>query len=135
MMGCPRWHAAVCGALASFAFSFSAAPAARPAPTISVAAVRTATITNQPPTLPAFPKPAAAKPTPEHPAPPRAGTAEALEDGDRVLIPKQPSVVNVFGTVFNEQVVVISPVAVVRVARRPLLPVLESRRTKTASIC
>jgi protein involved in polysaccharide export with SLBB domain len=32
-----------------------------------------------------------------------------LEDGDRLIIPKQPSVVNVFGTVFNESAFVYSP--------------------------
>ncbi|TAK86062.1 MAG: sugar transporter [Betaproteobacteria bacterium] len=33
----------------------------------------------------------------------------ALEDGDRLHIPKQPSMVNVFGTVFNESAFVYSP--------------------------
>jgi protein involved in polysaccharide export with SLBB domain len=32
-----------------------------------------------------------------------------LEDGDRLLIPKQPSTVNVFGTVFNESAFVYTP--------------------------
>jgi polysaccharide export outer membrane protein len=33
----------------------------------------------------------------------------ALEDGDRLFIPKQPSMVNVFGTVFNESAFLFSP--------------------------
>src|SRR5688572_28007623 len=92
MMGCSRWHAAACGVLTSFAFSFSIAQAPSPAPVspaqagpaIQLPAVQTPTITNQPPALPGVPggvpRSGTAKPAPEQPAPPRPDTAAAPQD-------------------------------------------------------